>query len=282
MHAERFFCSQASRSHAESLYGTVARVRTWILLEYPSVWRHRAVKDSRLLSDSVRKYLEGAADRALLIRQGHRRTGDIRCFRIDCVAGTASVFSVGDYEELPATSLEPQPVSGLLYATCTHARHDMCCAKFGLPVACAIRDEVGERAWDCSHVGGDRFAGNVVVFPHGLYYGHVSPEEVPDLIRTSERGDVWLKGYRGRCTHSRNVQIADYFARRESGRLAIDEFRPIEANRGYVRFRATTDGSVHEVEYRIRPEPIHERLTCLAEQPADIPQYELIRYSCRK
>src|SRR3712207_7735232 len=32
-----------------------------------------------------------------------------------------------------------EPVGGLLYAVCTHGRHDKCCAKFGLPVFCALR-----------------------------------------------------------------------------------------------------------------------------------------------
>jgi hypothetical protein len=40
----------------------------------------------------------------------------------------------------------------------------------------------------CSHVGGDRFAANVVVAPYGLYYGHVPPAEVLGLVRRTSRG----------------------------------------------------------------------------------------------
>jgi hypothetical protein len=142
-----------------------------------------------------------------------------------------------------------------------------------------LRDAVGIRAWDCSHVGGDRFAGNVVVFPYGVFYGHVRPEDVPDLVSASERGDVWMRGYRGRCTHPRNVQVAEYFVRCESGRLAIQEFEPIEASRDRVRFQARSHGSIHDVEFRPRAQPIRERLTCESEEPSEIPQYELVRYS---
>jgi hypothetical protein len=193
-----------------------------------------------------------------------------------------TVQMLDHYEDLPRSGRSETPVPDLLYATCTHGRHDMCCAKFGLPVSCAVRDKVGERAWDCSHVGGDRFAGNVVVFPYGVYYGHVTPEDVPDLIAASERGEIWLKGYRGRCIHPRLVQVAEYFARRESGRLGIEEFTFVERAAGRVVFRAASDGSLHDVEFRTRSQPLQERLTCLATAPSDIPQYDLVRYSFRK
>jgi hypothetical protein len=192
------------------------------------------------------------------------------------------VAQFSDYDELPKGPAESHAVHTLLYATCTHARHDKCCAKFGIPVACALRDAVGDRAWDCSHVGGDRFAGNVVIFPHGLYYGHVRPEDVPELVHTSERGDIWLTGYRGRCTQPRNVQIAEYYARRESGRLSIDEFEVTHAAPGCVHFRSRHDGSTHEVEFRAKPEPLREKLTCAAEESSPVPQYELVRYLAGK
>jgi hypothetical protein len=283
MSPDRFFCSQASRGHGETLYGTVAQVKSWILLEYPSAWRRRAIEDSRLLSDRLRKYLDSAAERSILMRQEHRRSREIRCFRVQCEApARMTVQTIADYDDLPGSGSPAVPVSGLLYATCTHGRHDMCCAKFGLPVACAIRDAVGSRAWDCSHVGGDRFAGNVVVFPYGMYYGHVRPEDVPELVAASERGEVWMKGYRGRCVHPRNVQVAEYFARCESGRLAVEEFSPVERSRTRVVLRAASDGSLHDVEFRTRPVPLHEKLTCLATAPSEIPQYELVRYGFRK
>jgi hypothetical protein len=258
-------------------------VRSWLLLEYPGVWRRHAIEESRLLSRRVKTYLQSAADRTILIRQEHRRCGELRCFRVSCDApAQITLHAIGDYEELPDSAAEGTPVSGLLYATCTHGRHDMCCAKLGLPVSCGLRDAVGNRAWDCSHVGGDRFAGNVVVFPYGLYYGRVGPEDVADLVAASERGDVWLKGYRGRCIYPRNVQIAEYFVRCESGRLSVEEFAPVEQIRGRVLFRAASDGSLHDVEFRIRPEPLRERLTCHSPEQSEIPQYELIRYSFRK
>ncbi|MDP9392751.1 MAG: hypothetical protein M3Q27_00150 [Actinomycetota bacterium] len=51
----------------------------------------------------------------------------------------------------------------------------MCCAVSGRPLAAALTAAYGDRVWECTHLGGDRFAGNVAVLPHGYLYGRVSP-----------------------------------------------------------------------------------------------------------
>ena len=277
-----FFCAAASRANRERLYGTVALVPSWLLLEYPAAWRRNAVEDSRLLSDRLKQHVRSIDNRTLLIRQDHRITDRMRCFFVDSCQSRPSIrrVDIADYDDLLSVDGQAQPVDGLLYAVCTHGRHDKCCAKFGMPVFCALRDTVKERAWQCSHVGGDRFAGNVVVFPYGLYYGHVTPDDVGAIVSSSERGEVWLKGYRGRSCFPRRIQIAEYFARTESGRLAIDEFQPVEYDDStQVRFRARSDGSFHVVEFAVKPGALHDYLTCHAREPSPIPQYELLRYT---
>jgi hypothetical protein len=260
-----------------------------MLLEYPTAWRHRAIEDSKLLSDQLKNHIRqleqrGAIDRPLLVRRAHRRSGPLNCFFIRSCEDRPSISRVllPDYEELLRIQPGGEPVDGLMYAVCTHGRHDQCCAKFGLPVYCALRDVIGERVWECSHVGGDRFAGNVVVFPYGIYYGRVAPEDVSEIVRLSELGQVWLRGYRGRSCFPRPVQVAEYFARCESGRLDIDEFRLIEFQRHVdgatqVRFEAQ-DTTHHVVEFQPRAEHLAQRLTCKSLEISPVRQYELTRY----
>src|SRR5690349_21675141 len=98
MPGERFFCSVESRSRAESIFGTVAHIRSWLLLEYPGVWRRHAIEDSRLLSARVRAHIrklreQGAIDRALLVRRQHQRTDRVRCFYVRSVAGSWTIQS---------------------------------------------------------------------------------------------------------------------------------------------------------------------------------------------
>jgi hypothetical protein len=278
-----FFCAAQSRAAREPMFGTVARIRSWLLLEYPSAWRRDAIRDSRLLSDSLKASLDrlqqqGRLDRCLAIRQTHACSGPLRCFRIDSRPGSESMLRAefADYDDVLAAP-RFEAYDGLLYAVCTHGRHDKCCAKFGLPLFCAVRDTVGDRAWQCSHVGGDRFAGNVVVFPYGIYYGHVLPEEVPELVRRTEAGQIWLDKYRGRSCFNRTVQIGEYFARRESGLLDIDAFLPVRAEPGRVELSSRT--GTHVVEYRTVRGVYASHLTCAAAEPSDIARHELIRYA---
>jgi hypothetical protein len=286
----RYFCAAESRAGGETVYGTVARIRSWLLIEYPSAWRRNAIEDSRLLPDAVRAHIRklektGAVERSILIRREHRRSGPIHCFHVRSCASppTFTRTLLSDYDELPHIGQLGEPVRELMYAVCTHGRHDKCCAKFGLPVFCEFRDQVGQLAWQCSHVGGDRFAGNVVVFPHGVYYGRVNTGDVAEIVRSSERGEIWLPGYRGRSCYPRAVQVAEYFARAESGRMGIDEFCPIEAqqreNVTQVRFEARSDASIHSVEFTTRRDALTQLLTCGSSEPSAVPQYDLRRYT---
>jgi hypothetical protein len=284
---ERFFCALESRARGEAMFGTVAQIRSWLLLEYPSVWRRNAIADSRLLSPELKHHIRGlGVDRALLVRRDHRRAGPLHCFFVTSSEDSAGAHYhvIDDYEQLRTIEHPGTPVDGLMFAVCTHGRHDRCCAKFGMPLWCAFRDCAGPRAWQTSHVGGDRFAGNVVVFPYGIYYGRATPEDVAEIIRRSDAGEVWLPGYRGRSCFPRAVQVAEYFARLESSRLRIDEFLPHEAHRLnsgaiQVTLEARSDRTRHTVEYVTRPKAFHQRLTCEAAKESDVAQYDLRSYT---
>lgn len=275
--AQRYFCSVASQANGESLAGTVARIRSWLLIEYPNLWRRDAVEDSTQFSPAVKQHLRSiGVDRTLLVRQTHRSTWPARALFAD---GTSMrLHQLGDFEQLLqlTPSTPGTPVNDLLFAVCTHSRHDKCCAKFGIPVWCALRDYTPGRAWQCSHVGGDRFAANLVVFPYGVYYGRVTPADVPELVRRSEAGEVWLPGYRGQSVWPRAVQVADNFLRRECGELRIDAFRPVRTEGFAVEFDGAYDAARYRVEFSVKPSLFRQRLTCASEEESAVNQYELV------
>lgn len=283
---KRFFCSEQSRARTEPMYGTAARVRTWLLIEYPGIWRPNAVEDSTL-SPLVKQRLLQLANseslhRQVFIRQTHKRSETTRCFIVRSSESSPSIVRADVATcDGPITSIEPadaQPISEPMFLVCTHGNHDMCCSKWGLPVYYAARQLAREQAWQCSHIGGDRFAGNLVCFPHGIYYGHVWPDDVPELMDSYRRGEINLKHYRGRCCYPRAVQVAEYFARAETGMLRIDDLRFESATRGsewQVRFRS--ERSVLDVRVRTS-EGALEALTCKAQRPGPIPKYELLGF----
>lgn len=138
-----------------------------------------------------------------------------------------------DLLDIDLSGLDPEGSSGgrrlsdPLVLTCTNGRHDACCAEFGRPIAAALDAQLDDLAWEVSHIGGDRFAPNVLVLPHGLYYGRVGVADVPDLVRAVRDDRVWLRGYRGRSIHPFPVQAAEAELRRARRADEIDAVRVV-------------------------------------------------------
>ncbi len=87
--------------------------------------------------------------------------------------------------ELPAGA---EPLAGRWTFVCVHAARDERCGRCGPPAIAALRAEVAALGLDSqvratSHVGGHKYAGNVIVYPDGVWYGHVGPDEARLLAR---------------------------------------------------------------------------------------------------
>ena len=71
---------------------------------------------------------------------------------------------------------------------CVHGARDERCGCWGPPVISALRKACRAEGLDVhvratSHVGGHKYAGNVLVYPEGVWYGYVRPEDAPILAR---------------------------------------------------------------------------------------------------
>lgn len=49
--------------------------------------------------------------------------------------------------------------------------------------------------WECSHVGGDRFAANIVILPEGLHYSRLTPSTAALPIDAYLEGSIHLPNY---------------------------------------------------------------------------------------
>jgi hypothetical protein len=284
----RAFCADVSHESSEALAATASRVDHWILVEYRGLW-DRDVLGGSLLSAKLKAHLrsqlaELGHARLLFVKKPERRSygrrqlyfgssrpGEERFFalefdRHDDLIGFDFVGALGG-GETPGV-----PVDHPLLVVCTHGKRDRCCAKHGRPLYDALRrDAESGWVWQSTHVGGDRFAGNVVVLPEGLFYGRVSPEETSALMDEHSRGKLLLERYRGRSAFSFPVQAADHALRVEDGLVGIDELAYAGGERvseglWRVRFR-NPDGVVHELEVveELGDEPVY--LTCGAATP---------------
>lgn len=293
MRADRPACSTISLGAEEPLQGTASRYRWWLMVEQPGRWGHDALVDSGLPSEvGARLAGLGAAlgMRVLLIKQRDRPAGAARrCFvahtgREEQRVGT---FEVADASELLAMDLQAlarrrfrgagRPVDGPLFLVCTHGKHDPCCARLGAPLFRALVDAEGASVWEATHVGGDRFAGNLVCFPHGAYFGRLSPEAAPAVARGYAEGRVDLRFYRGRSCYPPSIQAAEHFIRRDLGLTGIDELavrshRQRPGNRHLTEWDTPRGRYVVDVEVVRRPERM---LTCKAEHPGRPRGFEL-------
>lgn len=155
-----------------------------------------------------------------------------------------------------------------VFLVCTHGKHDRCCAKFGRPLYDAVREQVEPGwAWQCSHVGGDRFAGNLVVLPDGAYYGRVEPSESWPVIEAALGGRVHLPCYRGRSHRGFAAQAAEIAVREESGLLGIGavEVTRIGWSGDDCRAEVEAGDAVYDVAVR-REEGEATHLTCSTEK----------------
>ena len=279
-----FRCSLASRELEEPLLGTASTVSRFLLVEAPGPWGVSALRDSRL-PDEVKRHLAAVQAqerlRPLLIRRpaGVPRSPGVRVYLADARSRRLSGTVLDDVAQLPGLDLDAlAPVTGPLFAVCTHGRHDACCAELGRPLAAAVAAVDPERTWEVSHIGGDRFAPNLLVLPGGWYYGRLDPQGRGGLRGSAHAaGRVDPTHLRGRSALPMPVQAAEVHLRRELAELGEDAVTHVGTRREGADRLVTlmVEAEAWEVRVRPRPRPAR-RLTCSATGESESVDWELV------
>jgi len=267
---EQQSCSINSRRVGEALIGTAPKTENWLLLEIDEPPGVNALLDSSL-KQSIKDHLLALqsaipSPRLLLIRARYPTPNSIHTFYL-AAAGEQNPrlyeFHLGDYEDLLglnitailggdpvyAANLRKEPV----FVVCTNGKRDPCCARWGLETYNALADQGDITLWQTSHVGGHRFAANLVLLPYGIYYGHVGINDAACIITDSLGLRITLENYRGRACYPPIVQIADYYLRVKTQNLALDGFRFTSAlesspDHWQICFTSTAEGQVHTID----------------------------------
>jgi hypothetical protein len=239
-------CEHGADSHgaaAPSMASAPEASRAWLLIEHPGPWPHDAADaefPAPLFPAELRPVVGQAVElgiRVQLIRRpGSRGAGGtaqaegtvlagwtagprpwLRRGPASAVPGGLDLAGLAAGEPAAFGAAVPEPV----FLVCTHAQRSACCARFGGPLAVALATRYPGQVYQTTHLGGHRFAANLAILPHGLYYGPVGLAEAIAAIGAYGRGTVAAARYRGRAGQPRLTQEAEYETLSRAGSLRV-------------------------------------------------------------
>lgn len=288
-----FRCADDGVSRGELLAGTASRADRFVLVEFPTPWPHKALD---AFSADVRAALETAcaatSAKLLLIRRPGERSPasgrypqrrqrrwavyDLKQRR-SLWGNWTTEAELGPLVEATTSAPSDRWSADPVVLVCTHARHDACCGVRGRPVAAALAEAHPDMVWECTHVGGHRFAANLVLPLDGTYYGRIEAETVADIVDAHlEKSEISADHVRGFSWMAPAAQAVAVEAHRRWGPAGADDIEGASVVAlGSDRWRVELTGGeiipssiTAEVERMTGPEA---RLSCLADpSPTEI------------
>ena len=234
-------CSEGARS--EPLAGTAPLARWWWLIEVPGPWGRKAIEDCRV--PAVRSLVSSDERRVLLVRQrGRHPAADpdapLRVWFAGALPGDPPprLAMVRDHAELltwpasgpPLDRAQADPHAPRL-VVCANSARDLCCGLDGRALVQALDDD---RAWECSHLGGHRFAPTALLVGHGLVYGRLDVDTARALMDVGPTPET-AACLRGRSALSPVAQAAEAYLLARGIRPDAATARVEEQRDGLVR-----------------------------------------------
>lgn len=314
--SRQVYCSQLSNQAGEALYATATPTSVYLLLQYQPEWGNKALEESSLpeaVKDRLKSFSKAHPEtKTLLIRTAEPDTlkhttgansqtdtaGEIGiAFFIARVTETAQRlyrFSLESYHDLLGIELEAFIAGDQDYTAtltdeqlvlvCTNGRRDLCCNKFGTPVsrelAMAARQYPGLGVWQSTHMGGHRFAANLLWLPQGVLYGRVDPRSAQEILAAGLNRQVHLPNLRGRTAYPEEAQAADYYLRRRTAESSLDAYRLREVramgeNRWQVEFVSSLSGNQELVDLYREMDEQQVFESCLLDKSTRVTNYRL-------
>lgn len=206
----------AESAAREPLAGTAPRARWWWLIEVPGSWGRDAVKECRV--PAVRDLSSDDNRRVILIRRPgrHPATDDRAPLRVwisgampgdppTRLAIAEEPEQIRDWPIEGPSEAAPQPDAPVL-AVCTNASRDLCCGLDGRALVTSLAALPG--VWECSHLGGHRFAPTALLVDSGVVYGRLTEPIARQLVMQGPGPETsaWI---RGRSSLESAVQAAE-------------------------------------------------------------------------
>lgn len=204
----------------------------WVLLEHPGPWEDVAARSAAVPAPVRLACAERGLRLQLIRRHGRYRIARPACLlartgRSGAFVEQAGLDRLADVLDADLDALAAGRPPGFgerltepVFLACTHGRFDPCCARFGRPIARALSTEFGDQVWETTHVGGCRFAANLVCLPEGVYYGRLDPAAAVAAAGRHAAGHLDLAHLRGWAGWPQAAQAADHALRLRLGLTA--------------------------------------------------------------
>jgi len=269
-----------------------------LLLEYRNPWGPDVLECE--LPQAAEDWIENALDahpqlRLLLIR-GEQTAGPLAFFIASTNDRWASRFELPTYEALAELDLAAMLADEVaveahggvdakpIYLVCANQERDGCCGEKSIALYRALLDlKLDAEVWQCTHLGGHRFAPTLLYLPDGVHYGRLKPSDAEPLADAhSQRLLFELDNYRGSTRLSVPVQAAEAWLREHVGERRIDGIevlgdKTLEAGRHMARFR-TMDMQIHRVTVAPRSGKFLRLASCDASEPQSPIWYSTVRH----
>jgi hypothetical protein len=289
---ERFFCSHGARLRGDPIAGTASHGAVWVLIEYRGGWPLNGFEGLDLEPGTkalVHSAAKAARARVLLVRRPGPRRRDGQSHWAVLRHENSGAFRQQwgtwsrdeDLAEIAAALSTPGELGHPpVILVCTHGQRDQCCAVRGRPVGRALTERWPELVWECSHVGGDRFAANVVVAPDGVYYGNLDADSSVATIEEHLAGRIHAEYLRGYTDLFPAQQAAVAAMLRRFGPAGRNDYVVAATSREGDYWRIRITGSPPhparvDVELQARHAPPHQ-LTCRGPAMSSAMVYELV------
>ncbi|MEO6955307.1 MAG: sucrase ferredoxin [Antricoccus sp.] len=237
--SETFRCSDQSVALAEPLAGTAGVANRYLVIEQGGPWGRDALNNGDLdhhLANQIARLAAQHDVKVLMIRRPGRHTEhghrNGRAVYAACInSGSVALLAVVDPIEIleinwaayarddpsgvyPRSQLITDPV----VLVCAHSKRDLCCAVKGRPLARQLREKHGNHVWECSHLGGHRFAATALILPSGATYGRLNRGNVEAVYQAAVSGTEIPQLLRGMSALAKPAQAADVALRTRTGR----------------------------------------------------------------
>ncbi|GAA1862223.1 sucrase ferredoxin [Pseudonocardia ailaonensis] len=262
-------CTALARAAEEPLPGTAPVRSRLLLVEHVGSWPRAVDRHQDPAIAGLADRARAAGRKLLLIRRPGRRPSSEAprtVFLADTGPGECRVrrFVIDGPDELPAVPLgDPhagERIDQALLMVCTHGTRDLCCAVEGRSLATAVVEAEPEPdvVWECSHLGGHRFAPTALVLPTGYLYGRLDVATAVAARKAAAQGEMEPGLCRGRAAWEPAGQVAELAVRvrtglRDADALTID--RIDEVRRGREVLVRGPEGAAWAVLVVERPGP---------------------------